>query len=317
LSYPNDGFALLKLFGDIQSAGYVDSVILSDTEAGFSVQRNYPKDIKFKPAMTASGKDDSIACIWVVYESKKQSSKNLPVPIRFRIALMSKYRTRHFFDDDDLDPEKPTKASLTISHSTPQPIDLNLREGYFYDPHTGGLVDDQGNSVSGTDALNEIYQAHCDTVHPLRGLGIRSKQAAHSFSRGVLDRLIDGSKWCLKNLFGRTLNERTDRSSYFDGYKGQDFGKLPEDCIEVCGYKVPKRVLGLFIVVTALAAYLLFPAKERSYADLVVHSEVMLTIHCLAGLLFLDVIVPHLMFAVVNGLISCRRKYVNWLLKAL
>lgn len=317
MSYPKDGFALLKLFGDIQSAGYVDSVILNDAPAGFSVQRNYPKDIKFKPATTASGKDDSIACIWVVYESKKQSSKNLPVPIRFRIALMSKYRTRHVFDDDDFDPEKPTKASLTISHSTSQPIELNLREGYFYDPHTGGLVDDQGNSVRGVDALNEIYQAHCDTVHPLRGLRIRSKQAAHSFSRGVLDRLIDGSKWCLKNLFGRTLNERTDRSSYFDGYKGQDFGKLPEDCIEVFGYKVPKRVLGLFIVVAAFTVYLLFPAEERSYADLVVHSEVMLTIHCLAGLFFLDVVVPHLMFAVVNGLISCRRKYVNWLLKAL
>ena len=317
MTYPKDGFALLKLFGDIESVGYFDSVILNDTKAGFSIQRNYPKDIKFKPARTVSGKEDSIACIWVVYESKKQSSKNTPVPIRFRISLMSKYRTRHFFDDDDLDPEKPTKASLNISQRTPQPIDLNLREGYFFDPHTGGLVDEQGNSVSGVDALNEIYQAHCNTVHPLKGISIRSKQVAHSFSRGVLDWLIDSSKWSLKNLFGRTLNERTDRSSYFDGYKGQDFGKLPEDCIEVFGYKVPKRVLGLFIVMAAFTTYLFFPAEDQSYADLVVHSEVMLTIHCLAGLLFLDVIIPHLMFAGINGLISCRRRYVNWLLKAL
>ncbi len=170
MSYPKNGLELLKLFGDIESVGYYDSVCLNDAEAGFSVQRNYPKDIKFKPAKTASGKDDSIACIWAVYESKKQSSKNIPVPIRFRIALMSKYRTRHFFDDDDLDPDKPTKVSLNISQRTPQPIDLNLREGYFFDPHTGGLVDGKGNSVSGADALNEIYQSHCNTVHPLLGI---------------------------------------------------------------------------------------------------------------------------------------------------
>ena len=317
MGYPQTGNELLNLFGDIASAGYSDAVILTDATAGFSVQRTYPKDIKFHPAKTAGGKDDSIACIWVVYESKKQSTKNLPVPIRFRIALMSKYRTHHFFDDDELDPEKPTKASLATSQNTAQPIDLNLRDGYYFDPHTGGLVDDQGNAVRGVDALNEIYQAHCDTVHPVKGLGIRSKQAAHSFSRSALDKLIDGCKWCLKNLFGRTLNERTDRSSYFDGYKGQDFGKLPEDCIEVVGYKVPIRVLGLFILVAAAIAYCSYPMEERSYPDLVAHSEVLLTIHCLAGLFILDVIVPHLMFASVNVLIYWRRRYVNWLLKGI
>jgi hypothetical protein len=317
MDYPQDGFELLKLFGDIENAGYVNAVVLTDAAVGFSVQRTYPDNIKFKPAKTAEGKDDSIACIWVVYESKKQSSKNLPVPIRFRIGLMSKYRARHFFDDDDLDPEKPTKVSLAASLGTPQPIELNLRDGYFFDPHTGGLVNEQGTAVRGVDALDEIYQAHCDTVHPVKGLGIRSKQATHSFSRNVLDKLIDSSKWCLKNLFGRTLNERPDRSSYFDGYKGQDFGKLSEDCIEVVGYKVPKRVLGLFIVLSAATAYFLYPIEERSYADIVVHSEVLLTIHCLTGLLFLDVIIPHMIFALVNGLIYIRKRYVNWLLKSI
>lgn len=315
--YPKDGFELLKLFGDIENAGYVNPVVLTDANAGFSVQRTYPSDIKFKPAKTSKGKDDGIACIWVVYESKKQSTKNLPVPIRFRIGLISKYRARHFFDEDDLDPEKPTLMSLAASQRSPQPIELNLRDGYFFDPHTGGLVNEHGCSVRGIDALDEIYQAHCDTVHPVKGLGIRSKQAAHSFSRNLLDKLIDSSKWCLKNLFGRTLNERTDRSSYFDGYKGQDFGKLSEDCIEVVGYKVPKRVLGLFIILSAATAYFLYPFEERSYADIVVHSEVLLTIHCLAGLLFLDVIVPHLMFAIVNALIKSRKRYMNWLLKSI
>ena len=42
--YPQDGFELLKLFGEIENAGYVNPVVLRDANAGFSVQRKYPSD---------------------------------------------------------------------------------------------------------------------------------------------------------------------------------------------------------------------------------------------------------------------------------
>lgn len=44
------GDQLLKLFGDIEASGYVDPVHLRDTKAGFSVQRCYPENIRYKPA---------------------------------------------------------------------------------------------------------------------------------------------------------------------------------------------------------------------------------------------------------------------------
>jgi len=66
--YPQDGFALLKLFGDIKSVGDFDYVILNETKSGFSIQRKYPKDINFKPARSPIGEKDSVACKWVVCE---------------------------------------------------------------------------------------------------------------------------------------------------------------------------------------------------------------------------------------------------------
>ena len=315
MEYPQNGSDLLNLFGNISDAGYFTPVLLTDTKAGFSVQRDYPSDIRFKPALTSRGLPDSVACIWVVYEDKRESSKNTLIPIRLRIALMSKYRGRVGFDEDDEDEDRPTAQSVLLSKSTPQPMELTQKGGYFFDRHTVGLVDANGNTVNGVSILNELYDAHCKTVHPVKGLSLRGAQAAHILPRSLLDKLIDIAKWFLKNVFGRTLNEPLNRSSYFDGYGKQDLGILKDDAIEIFGYNTTKRVLAAFVVVAIAITYLMHPLEENSYFDFVVDSEVLLTIHWLAIIILLDVAIPRILFLIVNILISFRKNYVNWLLR--
>lgn len=315
MGYPQNSSDLQKLFGQILDSGYFNPVPLTDTKAGFSIQRYYPNDIRFKPALTSNGEPDSVACIWVVYEDKRESDKNTLIPIRLRIALMSKYRGRVGFDEDDDAEDKPTAQSVALSKSTPQPMELSQKGGYFFDRHTDSLVDAEGNTVSGVSILNELYDAHCKTVHPVKGLSFRGAQAAHIIPRSLLDKLIDIAKWLLKNVFGRTLNEPLNRSSYFDGYGKQDFGILKEDAIEIFGYKTTKRVLGAFVVVAIAITYLMHPLEENSYFDFVVDSEVLLTIHWLAIIILLDVAIPRLLFWCVNFLICTRRTYLNWVIK--
>ncbi len=315
MPYPKNGTELLKLFEDYLGSGYFDPVVLKDVQAGFSIQRNYPSDIRFKPALNSLGEDDSVACIWVVYQKEKEVSKNSLIPIRFRVALMSRYRSRHMFDDDDYDPEKPTDASLALSQKSSQPLDLAMKDGCFFDLHTGGIVNNKGSTVNGTDVLDEIYSEHCNSVHPLKGLPVRSRVATHNFSRGLLDRAITSCKWCLKNLFGRTLNERNDRLSYLHGYRGQDFGKLPEDCIEWLGYRVPLRVIGLLVLVGAIFMMASLPIEPDTYTYLLLNNETLLLVHGLAALLVCDIVLPHALFAMVNFLIYCRRRYFGWLLQ--
>ena len=315
MGYPQNGSELLKLFGNVTDAGYFNPVTLLDKKAGFSIQRDYPVGIKFKPALTKTGEHDSVACIWVVYEDKREDGKNTLIPIRLRIGLMSKYRGRVGFDEDDNDENKPTTQSIELSKATPQPIELSLKGEYFFDRHTDGFVDAKGNTASGVSILNEIYDAHCKSVHPVKGLSYKGAQAADILPRNLLDKLVDVARWLLKNVFGRTLNEPLNRSSYLDGYGIQDFGILKEDAIEIFGYKTTKRVLGAFVVVAIAITYLMHPLKENSYFDFVVDSEVLLTIHWLAIIILLDVVIPRLLFACVNFLISTRSAYVNWLIK--
>lgn len=315
MNYPKNGSELISLFGDMRSEGYFDPVVLNGTKVGFSIQRKYPTGIRFKSAKTKTGEDDNVACIWVVYESSQESNHKELIPIRFHVVMISRYRSRHLFDDDEHDKERPTKESISISQKSPQPIALNLRGGYFYDRCRCVLVDQVGNIVAGTIPLNEIFEAHCKTVHIVFGISFKSREVASRFSRSMLDRLIDGIKWVLKYIFGRTLSERRDNASYFDGYKNSDLGKLPEDYIEVMGYKATKRVVCVFIILAGLVIYSNYPVKDKTYQDFVSHSEALLILHAFAVLFILDIVIPKGLFMILNSIISIRKKYIAWVLK--
>jgi len=125
-------YQLLALFGDITSAGYLEPIHLTDTKVGFSVQRGYPTNIRYKPARNKAGEYDNIAVIWVVYEDRLPQGDSL-IPIRLRIAMMSKYRSVHW--DYDFQAEVcPTKESVLESKKSPQPLDLSLSGVWTYSP---------------------------------------------------------------------------------------------------------------------------------------------------------------------------------------
>jgi len=51
---------LLNHFGNIASQGFLRPVFFNDPNViGFSIQKNYPKNIKFTPAVNKRGEDDS------------------------------------------------------------------------------------------------------------------------------------------------------------------------------------------------------------------------------------------------------------------
>ena len=101
MKFLQDSNQFISLFGDIESAGYTDAINLTDTKIGFSVQHKYPNNIRYKPAKTSEGIDDNVAVIWVVYEALAENTKSDLIPIRLRIANMSKYRAVHWDYDFD------------------------------------------------------------------------------------------------------------------------------------------------------------------------------------------------------------------------
>jgi hypothetical protein len=304
---------LLCLFGDIESSGYLDCIPLNDRKVGFSVQKKYPSNIQFKPVKTRDGEDDDIAVIWVVYDEFKQASTSHLIPLRLRIAKMSKYRAKNWeynFDDEDC----PSKESVLQSNECLQPIELNSVDEYFYDTNNNLIVDSNKIEVSGVTILNKLFEYHCRSVHPVKGLGIRGKVKIQKGIFSLFEKLIKIIVYILK-IFDRRLVEHIERSVYFEGYSNIDLKRIELDSIEVGGYRASKNVIVIFSLIIAGVAFWLLPLKENTYLGALIHSEFLMVIHSLLLLIILDEIIPRILLWGINLIIKARKLYFQKLMK--
>jgi hypothetical protein len=313
--YLQNSGELLHAFGNISSAGFISPTLLTDTKVGFSVQKDYPTSINYHPARTESGIADNVAAIWVVYESKAEKDGGELIPIRLRVANMSKFRAKHW-DYDYEDSECPTESSIKESLNSRQPLELDAIGEFFYNAKTNSLVDSNLKEVSGTKILTYIFDAHCDSVQPIRGLKLRTVYNAHKAVRAGFDRAVDTLTWVLKHVFGRTLDERPNRMTYFHGYLPEDCKKLEAESIVVAGYRASKPIVFIFALIVALACVYLFPVGDHSYLSDLISSDYLLIVHSILLLVLLDVVLPHLIFRLLNQVIKWRWNYLDSRIKA-
>src|SRR2546426_6106381 len=105
----NDSEEFLVKFDLNTPPPYENTTRLTDRRVGFSVQRQYPLNILFKPARTLSGRDDTVALIHAIYTHPAEESVDLQnVPITLRVHCHSRYSSAHVgFNYSD--PDCPTK----------------------------------------------------------------------------------------------------------------------------------------------------------------------------------------------------------------
>ena len=299
----------LGVFGDLAAAEFFDPIHLNDTKVGFSVKRHYPSDIRYKPAIgQKNNKPDNIAALWVVYthpdDSRKEVSESA-VPLRIRIANMSLYRTKHWdYEYGDVDGNCPSEDSVEASEATPKPIELEYPGEYFFDHVRNAFVDRKGNTVSGLDILDRIFQDHCKTVHLLWGLRLRVKLLAQDNFAGLLGALITFLVWILKNLFGRSIEDDDAMAGLFRPYKSEAMKKYAADSLDILGYKASKQVVVLFCaLVIIVSIYRYHISVSDDYWSGIAGSEFLSLVHGLFFVWLLDVAIPLLLFWIINGTI--------------
>lgn len=305
---------LKELFKDYAQGGFESITDLTDVPVGFSIQKKYPSNIKFKPALTKNNEHDSVAVIWVVFDKDihKELSKR---PLRIRVAMLSKYRSKHFDYDFD-DEECPTLESLEESKKSKQPLDFNFHSDYFYDSETGKIVKKSGCEITGVEVLNEVYKTHCDSVHPIIGAPVRVALGLKLASIRCLDKIIAACKWVLINIFGRTFTEDYTKSKHLDGYDLSDFGKSNIDSIELAGYRASKRVILIYCFVIILFSWIFINSDISETLNEILKNEFLTVVHGLFLLIIFDLMIPYLIIKLINLLIKVRKFYLNWLLKA-
>lgn len=305
---------LIAAFGDVTAKGFYGPIILNDTPVGFSVKKDYPLDIRFKPAIgQQSNKPDNIAVIWVVYTANELRDKEAALfkaPLRLRVSMMSKYRTSHFdYNFDDKDGDCPTKKSLEASLATPQPIELNFEDVYFYDHINEQFIHENGDTLSGAAVLQQIFDSHCNTVHLMWGLKLRLKLAWQSKFSGVLTLIVELLTWILKKVFGRTIESDVMMAGLYEPYKSESFKKLDEDSIELLGYKASKHVVVLFCLIVIFAsAYRYYFSIGEDYISSLEGQEFLTLTHGILGVWLIDSVIPMLLFILINLIIRLKKK---------
>jgi hypothetical protein len=225
---------------------------------------------------------------------------------------MSRYRAKHW-DYDFQDDDSPTEESVRISRQTPQPIEVNSFDDYFFDPVNLVFIDARGEKITPIEILDSVYKTHCNSVHPVFGLGLRSRKTLAGFVLKVFDASANGMTWILRYIFGRTLDDSFSRPGYLDGFLYQNFKKISVDSIEVLGYRASRRVIIVFCLLVVCGAVLFLPLAQGGYIASIVNSEFLMIVHGLLLIYFLDEILPLAIFLLLNRVVFLRRMYFNYL----
>lgn len=307
---------LKEVFGiDKISEKYTEFTPLIDKEVGFSVKREYPKNIRYKPPITKNGIDDVVALIHVVYdayreENSKTKSKE-KIPIFVSIAAYSKYLSKHF-DYDFSAEECPPEDSVRKSKLTPKPISLETIDEYIYDSSSDVLRNSKNAEVTGKEILDKLFQQHCDTIHPFKGFMLRWKIGSRNKCIKIIDLFIGFNKWVLNKFFGRTFdNPKNEFSGSLKPYKREDMNLLKTEVMDIFGYKASRNVIVTFcfLILTAYSISYKFSIKSQFIQGIITNN---LTLICasICSLWLLDRIFPVIFFWIINSFLRFKLKLI-------
>ena len=273
----------LESFGDIASHGFIRPVFLIDTKIGFSVQKNYPKRIKFIPAINGRGEDDSVVTIWVVYESSYELKATTRIPIRLSVDLMSRYRSKTL-ELDPLDPDCPTRSSQIRSEKSKQPLRLTFKRCYFYSLEKDEFVDENNTPLTGAQILEEAYNHHCESIKFVNAIRYRWQSLITEGPYKISSILINLIQFLLKHVFQRTFINRPERSVFLNGYLPDDMVKNEKYSIKILDYRISLSV-ALLVTILIIAIGVMVEIDEKSLLNKFIENKFIATL-MLASIFF-------------------------------
>ena len=304
MSYFTSTVEFFKAFEIDESSKYKDFTPLADVNVGFSIQREYPVDGRYRPPMRADGTPDVLAIIHVVYNHESMG-KNIAaesVPVRITIVRYSKWIGQHFSYDFG-NKECPTKESIDISNKTPKPLDLIL-EGCF-DHGDNRFVLETGENLSPKELLDWIFDKHLRTTGYLSSALRTSKHKARDLT-GVAIRII--RYYFLEETWNWQIEDSISNAKYYlYGYPESEVRKRLLKELDLFGYSTSMATIILFccLVIITFSIYHILGGNEP-FLKSISSNNFLVLIFALFSLYILDNIVPKLLFKLMNFLIRLR-----------
>lgn len=305
----NSSDELKEAFGIVNSPEHEKYTPFKDCKVGFSIQKQYPSDIRYKPPKRKDGTPDGVALIKIVYTHPTEKDKPIDtsqVPLSIDVSVHSRYLVNHFAYDFDNE-KSPTEQSVLLSRKTPKPISINFEGMYFYDHNKKSFLNKRLEKVSGRRILEEVFQKHCNTIHLFKGLKLRMKIVSQSLGLSICWTIIQMCIGILKIVFGRNLKSKEYMVGVIEEFDRKDIELSNSDKIKVFGYEASKNIIITFSI-TVLATYTIayFLGDKSQYVTGITSSPLLALCGALVVLWILDHLIPVLLFKVVNLLIRIR-----------
>ncbi len=195
---------------------------LSEVRAGFSVQREYPHGGPYQPPRYRDGSPDVFALLMVVYEdpdSPDTTATAARAPVTLHAAPFSRSWARTPFYDA-LDESLPTTESIEASRRTREPLALSQKGQFWYNHNVDLFSNHDGDTFTGHQILDQIYDKHLSTTRGLGGLLLRSRMGVRRWTIGSLSTVLKAGHWSLAVFFGRLLAPKNEFIESLGGYSG-------------------------------------------------------------------------------------------------
>lgn len=283
--------------------GYYDLLPFT-SGTGFSIKRDYPVDLAYKPPLTVSGDPDVVALIHVILGYVTDDDKKR-TPLFIHIRSFSKYlENKRDYDFDNKD--CPTRISVENSKHTRKPLTLENTTDYYLDGNNT-VINKKGDQVRVNDILDTIFNEHCETTHWLKGVKIRAKINMGSRIAKLFYYLEIAIQYLLKTICGRVIEP--SRVRIFGKYEKEDMKLLKTEYIEIFGYKASLNVITTFCVIV-IFSYILFKylLKTNLFIDFFSSNVIEITVSILL-LSFLQNVLPQILFALMNIMLVQKNKW--------
>jgi hypothetical protein len=178
----------------------------SDRAIGITILKSYVKSKFFKPAVTNSGSDDTLAMlkVYVVPNSKSEIWEVGVSATKISLYGLDKFPSQ----ENPKDPDAPTKESSEKSASyLIQPINLEEQDRFTFNSKDSTFFDKKTKkTVAARFIIDYIYKEHIDTYISVRGYILQGKFLLLRFLMKFIEWLGKFLVAVIPKISGRKIN---------------------------------------------------------------------------------------------------------------
>ncbi len=291
-----DGFDLGKV------PDYYDKKFLEDIKFGFSVKRKYPENINFKPDFDENNNPKSVALIWVILRDKEEDNSG-NIPLSLRIICF------------DLPNSFNSESKKNQFYESSKPVSLRCEDYFYFNKNKRIYLNKKKREYSENEILDYIFKAHCNTVHPIKGLKLKFKKNIRQIIDFILFSLISLLIFILEKVFLFSLDEYKKISYmlpfYDNSYGFKDFNKSENgNEKKIFGYSANKQSIILLCTLVLIASFGYHCGLwELKYFKRISQDNFLVIAHTIFALWLIEISPSLVFYPLLNKIIRIRAKW--------